>query len=86
MATKLELRHRAFAESNGIPLDNNFEGCYINYPDLDMTYLGGVPGEENSEWYSIYFPDDRIRNRLIETKNQWDPRNIFRNEMSVPLG
>lgn len=81
-----ELYVKAFAESNGIPLDNNFEGCYINYPDLDMTYLGGVPGEENSEWYSIYFPDDRIRNRLIETKNQWDPRNIFRNEMSVPLG
>jgi hypothetical protein len=77
---------KAFAESNGIPLDNNFEGCYINYPDLDMTYLGGVPGEENSEWYSIYFPDDRIRNRLIATKSQWDPLNNFRNEMSVPLG
>jgi FAD/FMN-containing dehydrogenase len=78
---------QAFAESNGIPLDDNFEGCYINYPDLDMTYIGGMPENgKDPNWYSTYFPDPRIRKRLIGTKNYWDPNNVFRNEMSVPLG
>lgn len=82
-----ELYVKAFAESNGIPLDDNFEGCYINYPDLDMTYFGGLPSnDKNPDWYDIYFPDTNIKNRLIATKSQWDPLNIFRNEMSVPLG
>jgi len=76
----------AFAESGGIPLDENFEGCYLNYPDLDMTYHQGLPDQgKNPEWRKIYFPDDGIEARLRNTKLRWDPLNIFRNEMSVPL-
>jgi hypothetical protein len=75
----------AFSASNGIPLDNNFEGCYLNYPDLDMTYIGGLPENgPNSDWYHIYFPDVAIQARLILAKAQWDAGNLFRNQMSVP--
>ena len=82
-----DLYVQAFAQSDGIPLDDNFEGCYINYPDLDMTYFGGVPDNgKNPDWYDIYFPDVSIKNRLTATKSHWDPGNLFRNEMSVPLG
>lgn len=77
---------QAFAESDGIPLDSNFEGCYLNYPDLDMTYNRGLPDEgKNPYWRKIYFPDDKIETRLRNTKRHWDPLNVFRNEMSVPL-
>lgn len=76
----------AFADSDGIPLDDNFEGCYLNYPDLDMTYLHGLPDKgKNPYWRKIYFPDEEIEARLVATKLRWDPLNVFRNEMSVPL-
>jgi hypothetical protein len=75
----------AFSATNGIPLDVNFEGCYINYPDLDMTYIGGLPENgHNPNWWEIYFPDAAIRQRLRSTKVVWDPGNLFRNQMSVP--
>ncbi|QAU23237.1 FAD-binding oxidoreductase [Dyella sp. M7H15-1] len=76
----------AFADSDGIPVDDNFEGCYLNYPDLDMTYSGGLPENgKNPDWRYIYFPDAHIEARLRNTKAHWDPRDLFRNEMSVPL-
>lgn len=75
----------AFAGDQGVPINNAFEGCYINYPDLDMTYLGGNPANgKNPQWYKIFFPDLMIESRLRRTKQRWDPRNIFHNEMSVP--
>ena len=75
----------AFADAQGVPLNNAFEGCYINYPDLDMTYTGGNPANgKNPQWYKIFFPDLMIESRLRRTKQRWDPHNIFRNEMSVP--
>lgn len=78
------LYFQAFADSNGVPLNAEFEGCYINYPDLDMTYLGGDPANgKNPQWHRIFFPDTIIQSRLRTTKTRWDPRNLFRNEMSV---
>lgn len=74
------------AFSTGVPDDAQFEGCYINYPDLDMTYIGGDPANgKNPSWYGIFFPDPLIESRLRRTKRRWDPLNVFRNEMSVPL-
>ncbi|MGL5996545.1 MAG: BBE domain-containing protein [Pseudomonas proteolytica] len=79
------LYFQAFADSQGVPLNDQFEGCYINYPDLDMTYLGGNPANgKNTQWYRIFFPNTIIESRLRRTKKRWDPLNIFRNEMSVP--
>jgi len=75
----------AFANDQGVPLNAEFEGCYINYPDLDMTHLGGNPANaKNPQWYTVFFPDLIIESRLRLTKQRWDPLNIFRNEMSVP--
>ncbi|WP_073526361.1 FAD-dependent oxidoreductase [Pseudomonas fluorescens] len=79
------LYFNAFAGDQGVPINDAFEGCYINYPDLDMTYVGGNPANgKNLEWYKIFFPDPMIENRLRRTKQRWDPSNIFHNEMSVP--
>lgn len=78
------LYFNAFANDQGVPLNDEFEGCYINYPDLDMTYVGGNPANgENPQWYKIFFPDLNIERRLRRTKQRWDPHNIFHNEMSV---
>jgi len=75
----------AFANDQGVPLNAEFEGCYINYPDLDMTHLGGNPANaKNPQWYTVFFPDLIIESRLRRTKQRWDPLNIFHNEMSVP--
>ncbi|NCE84652.1 MULTISPECIES: BBE domain-containing protein [Pseudomonas] len=76
---------KAFANDQGVPVNAEFEGCYINYPDLDMTHLGGDPTHaRNPQWYKIFFPDLIIESRLRRTKQRWDPLNVFRNEMSVP--
>lgn len=77
------LFYQAF--TTGVPDDAEFEGCYINYPDLDMTYVGGNPAnDKNANWYGLFFPNTIIESRLRRTKRRWDPHNVFRNEMSVP--
>ena len=79
------LYFNAFADDHGVPINNAFEGCYINYPDLDMTHIGGNPSHaKNPDWYKVFFPDLMIESRLRRTKKYWDPHNVFRNEMSVP--
>ena len=79
------LYFNAFANDQGVPINSEFEGCYINYPDLDMTYVGGNPANgKNPQWYQIFFPDLILESRLRRTKQRWDPHHIFRNEMSVP--
>jgi|AGFS01.1.fsa_nt_gi FAD/FMN-containing dehydrogenases len=69
----------------GTPVNDFFDGCYFNYPDLDMKFQNGnVNGNDpvNSEWRSIYFP--RGKEALLrQTKTIWDPLNIFRHDMSV---
>ncbi|WPN98385.1 FAD-dependent oxidoreductase [Pseudomonas sp. MUP55] len=76
---------QAFANDQGVPLNDQFEGCYINYPDLDMTHIGGDPANaKNPLWYKIFCPETPIESRLRRTKRHWDPHNVFRNEMSVP--
>ncbi|MGK9416322.1 BBE domain-containing protein [Pseudomonas cedrina] len=74
---------KAFA--SGVPVDPEFDGCYINYPDRDMLFHRGIPSlGPNPRWYEIFFPDGTIRTRLHDTKKRWDPQNRFHNEMSVP--
>ena len=75
----------AFANDGGAPVNAQFQGCYINYPDRDMLFIDGDPSKgPNPQWYKIYFPDLMIESRLRRTKQRWDPLNVFRNEMSVP--
>lgn len=81
----LGLFSKAFAGDAGVPINSEFEGCYINYPDLDMTHIDGDPDKDkNPLWYAIFFPNTIIESRLRKTKQRWDPLNVFRNEMSVP--
>lgn len=75
----------AFANDGGVPVNAQFQGCYINYPDRDMLFIDGDPSKGlNPQWYKIFFPDLTIESRLRRTKQRWDPLNMFRNEMSVP--
>ncbi|HCT05754.1 MAG TPA: FAD-binding oxidoreductase [Pseudomonas sp.] len=75
----------AFANDSGVPINAQFQGCYINYPDRDMLFIDGDPNKgPNPQWYKVFFPDLIIESRLRRTKQRWDPLNVFRNEMSVP--
>lgn len=69
----------------GVPVNDYFDGCYINYPDLDMIYQkGNTDGKNilNPNWRNIYFPNGK-ESLLQDAKKRWDPLDIFRNSMSV---
>lgn len=74
-----------FAQQNGKPFGDNqrYEGCYINYPDVDMKYIDNNPENIDSRWLELFY--GAKRHQLIKTKNAVDPNNIFRNELSIPL-
>jgi hypothetical protein len=52
-----------------------YEGCYINYPDVDMlTY---------SFWPQLYYGDGELYPFLQSVKERYDPHNIFHHAMSI---
>jgi hypothetical protein len=72
---------------SGVPVNDYFDGCYINYPDLDMTYINGNTdglNNSNANWREIYFPHGKEA-LLRQAKKMWDPKNMFKNSMSVPV-
>lgn len=78
--------YRAFFEQQGgKPFQDNqrYEGCYINYPDVDMKYTDDSHEVVDTRWLELYYGDKR--QKLIETKQKFDPKNIFRSELSIPL-
>lgn len=72
-----------FARQGYKPYDDlqRYEGCFINYPDVDMKYVGDT-ANINTRWLELYYGDKQ--NMLIATKRSIDPHNIFRNELSIP--
>ena len=62
------------ANHQGTPYPGeNYQGCYINYPDLDML--------QHSYWPELYFgPNYKF---LQQVKKKYDPNNIFHHAMSV---
>ncbi|MFU9139104.1 BBE domain-containing protein [Erwinia tasmaniensis] len=74
-----------FSQQNGKPFSDNqrYEGCFINYPDVDMRYISNQPGTTDTRWLELYY-GDKV-NMLINTKRAVDPENIFRREMSIPV-
>ena len=60
----------------GTPFWNErFEGCYINYPDVDML--------EYSFWPQLYYGTGDLYPFLQEVKRRYDPNNFFHHAMSV---
>ena len=48
------------------------DGCYINYPDVDLV-----------NWQTLYYKDNYPR--LQRVKSQWDPTNVFHHAQSIEL-
>ena len=52
-----------------------YEGCYINYPDADMT--------KYKFWPELYYGTGGLYPFLQAAKKKYDPNNIFHNSMAV---
>jgi FAD/FMN-containing dehydrogenase len=62
----------------GTPFHNQFyEGCYINYPDLDMTRY--------PFWPELYYGNAGLYPFLQGVKKRYDPNNIFHHSMTVRI-
>jgi hypothetical protein len=71
-----------FSATGGYPVPGAAtDGCYINYPDADITdtkvNTTGVP------WYTLYYKANYPR--LQQVKAAYDPRNTFRHSQSITL-
>lgn len=75
-----------FAETGGKPFDDGsgrYQGCYINYPDIDMKYTDATHAAVDPQWLTLYYGNKAAA--LVATKQAVDPDNIFHHEMSIPL-
>lgn len=52
--------------------DGTVDGCYVNYPDVDLV-----------NWPHLYYKENYPR--LQRTKARWDPLNIFKHKQSIQL-
>jgi hypothetical protein len=71
-----------FAESGGVPVPGDAcDGAFINHPDTDLAdptlNTSGVP------WQTLYYKANYPR--LQRIKAQWDPRDVFRHALSIPV-
>ncbi|WP_031498666.1 FAD-dependent oxidoreductase [Bryobacter aggregatus] len=53
----------------------HYEGCYINYPDVDMLRY--------PHWPQLYYGTGDLYPFLQNVKRNYDPNNIFHHSMSV---
>lgn len=65
------------------PVDESpFEGCYYNYPDVDLNEWN------NGKWgaLTLYFLDNFQKNKrnLVDIKKRWDPHGYFQHAQSIP--
>jgi hypothetical protein len=72
-----------FAESGGVPVPGEAcDGALINHPDTDLAdpalNTSGVP------WSTLYYQANYPRLQRIKTR--WDPRDVFRHALSIPVG
>lgn len=60
----------------GTPYPNaHYEGCYINYPDVDMLRY--------PFWQDLYFGTGGLCEFLRDVKRKYDPHNVFHHSMTV---
>ena len=74
--TELYGKSTAGAKYNGTPFwSDQYEGCYINYPDVDMLRY--------DYWPQLYYGTGDLYPFLQSAKKKYDPNNIFHHAMSV---
>ncbi|MGC5700070.1 FAD-binding oxidoreductase [Pseudomonas sp. NFXW11] len=72
------------AVHGGKPKRPQYDGCYINYPDVDMKYTSS--GAVDPDWLNLYYgADTALIDTLIGLKEAVDSNNLFRHELSIPL-
>ncbi|MGW7051458.1 FAD-dependent oxidoreductase [Streptomyces sp. NPDC054887] len=81
-----------YAPTGGVPVvvdpalpatkDANTDGCYINYPDVDLLDEQHL-NTSRQPWHQLYYKDSY--KRLQQTKKRWDPHNIFRHAQSIAV-
>ncbi len=60
-----------YGEQGPMP-DAVMDGCYVNYPDVDLV-----------NWQTLYYKENYAR--LQRVKARWDPLNIFNYSQSIAL-
>lgn len=68
-----------YPSSAALP-DSPYEGCYINYPDVDMLN-GARPGTPGYSWGELYY--GALYPELVAIKRKYDPGNVFNHAMSL---
>ena len=75
-----------FAATGGVPKvgasgprDGLTDGCYINYPDVDLDDPAWNTSDQKSP--TLYYKD--AYPALQRVKRRWDPLNVFRNSQSI---
>jgi FAD/FMN-containing dehydrogenase len=74
--TELYAASGAGARYSGTPFwGDRYEGCYINYPDIDML--------QHDYWPQLYYGTGDLYPFLQNVKRKYDPNNIFHHTMSI---
>jgi FAD/FMN-containing dehydrogenase len=60
----------------GTPYPNeHYDGCYINYPDVEML--------QYAYWPELYYGNKGLAPFLQQVKKKYDPNNVFHHAMSI---
>ena len=71
-----------FADSGGVPVPGDAtDGAFINHPDTDLA--DAAWNTSGVAWTTLYYQDNVAR--LQRVKARWDPGNVFRHALSIPL-
>jgi FAD/FMN-containing dehydrogenase len=63
------------AHHQGTPWGDAYEGCYMNYADVDMLRY--------SYWPELFYGRDGLYKFLQKVKQAYDPNNVFHHAMSI---
>ena len=69
-------------EWGGVPVPGEaYDGALINHPDIDRAdpalNTSGIP------WHILYYKANYPR--LQQIKARWDPRDVFRHDLSIRM-